>query len=206
MKHFLPLALAVGVLSTIRAEDAPAPAAPASDVTAETTEDFQKREPGALPDELMQQQAEPLDDGVVLLGKSLKNGGVVKAKIKASSKRRSAPRMGVGIGGTSGYRFRLVPAEKKVELSKEDGRLIAVDFAWKPDAWFWVEISVVPAKEAGKWNIEGRAWEDGQQKPEAATVSQTVVEKPPGGKASVVGTPFSQQPIQFDDVTIKPGS
>lgn len=225
MKFFSPilLSLACAVISSAQTPAAPATDAPsAAAPQADTKEDFQKRDVGPVPDELMvvqgtfeiaaegenkflQQLAEPLDDGAVLLGKSLKNGGTVKAKIKASSKRRSAPRMGVGVGGTSGYRFRLLPAEKKVELTKEDGRLVAVDFAWKPDVWFWVEISVLPDKD-GKWSIQGRAWEAGQKRPEAPTISQVTEEKPPAGKASIIGTPFSQQPIQFDEIEIKPGA
>lgn len=184
-------------------------------------EDFQKRDVGALPDELMviegafeiiaegdnkllQLGVEPMTEGGVLLGKSMKKGGTVKAKIKASSKRRSFPRVAVGMGGTSGYRFKIVPAEKIVEFVKEDARLAKADFAWKTDVWYWIELSVLPATEAGKWNIEGRAWEDGQERPATATLTHAVTDAPTSGKASIWGAPFSEKPIQFDDIEITP--
>ena len=227
MKLPLPFLLSALVIPSMYADIAPRPpekpAAPTTLAAEVVKQDFQKLEVGALPDELMviegafeivadgenkvlQLGVEPMTEGGVLVGKSLKNGGTVKAKIKASSKRRSFPRIAVGLGGTSGYRFRVVPAEKIVEFVKEDTRIAKADFAWKTDAWYWVELNIAPAKEAGKWAIEGRLWEDGQARPEAATLTFSSDVAPPNGKASVWGAPFSEKPIQFDDVEIKPAS
>jgi hypothetical protein len=219
MKFLLFLHLLVCSLLPVQAEDV-APAATAA--PAVVKEDFQKLNVGALPDEIMvvdgaftivadgenkvlQIGTEPLTEGAVLLGKSVKNGGIVKAKIKASSKRRSFPRFGVGLGGTSGFRFRVAPADKAVEIVKEDEQLAKADFAWKTDAWYWVELRVLPSATAGSWTIEGRAWEDGQPRPEAPSVTSTSPAAPPNGKASLWGAPFSLMPIQFDDVEVTPG-
>ncbi len=183
-------------------------------------QDFQKLPVGPLPDEIMvvdgaftielegenhvlQIGTEPLTEGAVLLGKSVKNGGTIKAKIKASSKRRSFPRLGVGLGGTSGYRFRINPADKTVEFIKEDAQVAKADFTWKSDVWYWLEFNIT--NPDGKWLLEGRAWEEGQPRPAAASLAFTTDAAPSNGKASLWGAPFSMTPIQFDDVEITPG-
>ncbi len=214
----LPLASVLTItFLPLLAQDA-APAAPES-----LKEDFQKLSPGALPDELMvvdgafsivaagenkllEIGTEPLTEGAVLLGKSMKHGGTIKAKIKASSKRRSFPRFGVGLGGTSGFRLRVTPADKAVEIVKEDERVAKAEFAWKTDAWFWVELKVTPSEAKDSWLVEGRAWEDGQPRPEAPSVTTSSSTAPPNGKASLWGAPFSLVPIQFDDVEVTPSA
>jgi hypothetical protein len=229
MKRTALLFLATSVLIPAMADIAPrprptepAPAVAPVPAPEAIKQDFQSLEVGKVPDELMvveggfeivaegenkmlQIGVEPLTEGGVLIGKSLKTGGTIKAKIRASSKRRSFPRFAVGIGGTSGYRLRVVPAEKIVEFVKEDTRVAKADFAWKSDAWFWVELSVLPSADGKTWQVTGRSWEDGQARPEAATLSFTAPEAPSSGKASVWGAPFSEKPIQFDDVEVTPG-
>lgn len=184
-------------------------------------EDFQKFSVGKTPDELfvvqgtfsiaedgankvLQCDPEPLDDGVVLMGKAMKSGGTVKAKIKASSKKRTHPRFGVGLGGTSGFRLRVVGAEGVVELTREDARVANVDHIYKSDQWTWLELTLKPAATAGEWQLEGRVWLDGQSRPEMPTISLVSKDAPPNGKASVQGTPFSGKPIAFDEVEITP--
>ncbi len=211
----IPL-LAFSFLPVLAQDAAPAAAE-------ELKEDFQKLTVGPVPDAIMvvdgefsiveeagnkvlQIGTEPLTEGAVLLGKSIKNGGTVKAKIKASSKRRSFPRFGVGLGGTSGFRLRVTPADKAVEIVKEEAQVAKADFAWKTDAWYWVELSVVPSATAGNWTVEGRVWEDGQPRPEAPSITTTSPTAPPNGKASLWGAPFSLIPIQFDEVTVTPAA
>ena len=212
----LPLASFCCFLAVASAEDAPAPAPEV------VKQDFSQLEVGALPDEIMviegaftivaegdnkllQLGTEPLTEGGVLLGKSLKKGGTIKAKVRASSKRRSFPRFAVGIGGTSGFRCRVAPAEKLMEIVKEDTRLTTANVEWKSDAWYWVELRVLPAATADQWTVEGRLWEDGQPRPDAALLTHTATEAPSSGKASVWGAPFSEKPIFFDDIEITPG-
>lgn len=183
--------------------------------------DFQTLALGALPDDIMvfegsfnvvadgdnkllELGVEPMTEGGVLLGKSMRKGGTVKAKIKATGKRRSFPRFAVGMSGTTGFRFRAVPGEKLVEFVKEDLRVAKADFAWKSAAWYWLELSVLPAADQSKWKVEGRIWEVGQARPEVATLSHEVAEPPSSGKASIWGSPFSEIPIQFDDVELVP--
>lgn len=183
--------------------------------------DFQTLALGPLPDDIMvfegtfkvvadgdnkllELGVEPMTEGGVLLGKSMKKGGTVKAKIKATGKRRSFPRFAVGMCGTTGFRFRAVPGEKLVEFVKEDARVAKMDFTWKSAAWYWVELSVLPIADQTKWKVEGRIWEDGQARPDVATLSHELAEQPSSGKASIWGAPFSEIPIQFDDIELVP--
>lgn len=180
-------------------------------------EDFSSMAAGEVPDALMvvdgafeiaelsgnkclQLNAEPLVDAGVLLGRSLKNGGSVKAKIRATSRKRSFPKFGIGIGGTSGYRLLLIPAQKQIEVIRDGENLATAPAAWKSGAWFWMEFSSVPAA-GGKSTLEGRIWEDGQPRPEKPLVT-LAAEAPPAGKCSVWGAPYAGTPVQFDDIEI----
>ncbi len=141
-------------------------------------------------------------DAGVLVGKSIKGGVSVVVKIHAESKRRSAPRFGAGLHGVGGFRLRAAPAGKTVEIVKDDEVLAAAPLEWKSGSWTWVELSVIPVGEGSL--IEGRVWEEGQQRPEKPTVTAPS-SKPPGqGKASVWGGPYAGLPIRFDDITVTP--
>lgn len=216
-KHLLSALMLAATLPATGDESAPA--APKAESPEVVNEDFSKLAAGKLPDELMvvegefeivedggnkilTMKPEPLAEGGVLLGKSLKAGGTMKAKIKATNRKRSYPKFGVGIGGTSGYRFRIVPAEKLVEIVKEDERLASAECSWKSDAWHWVEFSALAGAD-GKWALEGRLWEDGQPRPEKPTLT-LAAGVGSSGKCSVWGTPYSGTPILFDDIEITP--
>jgi hypothetical protein len=203
----------------------PAPPVAATAPAAEEAmkENFEKFAAGKAPDELfvvegeftiveeggnkfLQGEPAPLEDNGVLLGKAIKDGGVIQAKIRSSSKKRSHPRFGIGLGGSSGFRLRYVGNERVVEITREDERKASADFTYKADAWMRLELSVRPSTKAGEWTVEGRIWEDGQPRPDKPVVFFTTADPPPTGKASVWSTPFSEKPIQFDDVEVTPGS
>ncbi len=151
---------------------------------------------------VLQQQAEPLDDGAVLFGKSMKAGGTISARIKAGKSRRSFPRFGVSLHGISGAKVRVVPARKAIELVLGEETILAtVDFPdWKEDAWSTVEITV--SEKDAAWSAEARVWADGQPRPESPTLSAKLPAAPTGGKAGILGTPYAGKTILFDDVTI----
>jgi len=54
------------------------------------------------------------------------------------------------------------------------------------------------------WTIEGRAWNEGEAKPTGWPLGWTTQEAPITGQASVVGSPFSGEPIEFDDLRVRP--
>ena len=186
----------------------------------EVREDFEKAEVGPVPASLMiidggwvvaeaetggkvlELQSEPVVDGVVLVGPSMKEAAVVSAKIKAGKSRRAHPRMGVGLYGVSGVKCRLVPARKILELVNGEEEVVGeVAFAeWKEDVWWQFELRVSAA--GGGWVADARVWPAGDDRPAAPLLSQPLANGPGTGRASVLGTPFANKPVYFDDVVV----
>ena len=195
------------VTAALRAQDA-----------APTVESFDSLEAGPPPDSLMvvegswavvaeetgkhlELQAEPVVDAALLIGPSLKAEGSVRAKIRAAKSRRAHPRFGVGLYGVSGVKLRVSPAQKKVELVLGDEVIAEAPFdAWTENAWWQVELKVTGSGES--WVAEGRVWPDGSKAPERPTVSQPLTAAPGQGRASLLGAPYANKPIHFDDVTV----
>ena len=149
---------------------------------------------------------EPLAENGIVLGPSMKAGGTVEAKIRSFKKRRSYPRFGVGLHGISGYRLRVVPSSKKVELLRNEEVVVEKEFMWKPDTWTNLKLEI---KQSGdKWSIRAWVWpvaegDEGKQ-PKQATLEHSDEEPPGQGKASLWGTPYSGRPVDFDDVKVTP--
>ena len=68
----------------------------------------------------LEMAAEPLTENAVIFGPSVKKAATVQARIKGFRKRRSYPRFGIGLHGISGYRLRVVPSKKVIELVKNE--------------------------------------------------------------------------------------
>ncbi len=203
-----------------QAQESPAPQAPAP-----LKVDFDALELGKLPADMMvidgefevaasadgkgkvlRMKPEPLTDGTVLMGKSLKTGGTVSARIQAMGSKRRHPKFGLSIGGTSGFRLRLVPSEKLAEITLGDERQTTTELAdWKSGSWQELELSVLKQAD-GKWLVEGRFWAEGGTRPEKAQITHTTETAPPSGKAGVVAAPFSGTEILFDNVSIVPAA
>lgn len=182
--------------------------------------DFEEAEAGELPSDLMvidgefqivkegentllQMLPAPLIDGAVLMGPSFRGAGTVKARIRAEKARRAFPRFGVGLHGISGVRLRVVPSQGEVELVIGDERLASAPFQWKEDAWHRLELTI--RESDGKWTAEGRVWPEGAERPEEPGIQAALAAEPGSGKASVLGTPYANKPIDFDEVEVQPG-
>jgi len=184
--------------------------------------DFQALTPGPLPENVVLTEAEarfaivtdgenkllemagtPVVDGGVLLGSSIKGPVSIQARIKAAGKRRSFPRFGVGLHGVGGFRCLVVPARKELQIVKEDAVVAQVPWEWKSGTWTVVEFSVQAGPDGGSL-LEGRAWEEGRARPEAAQVTHKAATPPGTGKASLWATPYAELPVAFDDVLVTP--
>ena len=202
------------------AQDAAVPAAPAPQKF-----DFQALMPGPVPDEYMatdqdakfhivadgenkvlELQPLPIVDGGMLVGKSVKGACTASARIKATGKRRTQPRFGIGLHGISGPRLRVVPATKSIEIMKSTDKEEAVataPYEWTSGTWTRLELSSKAAADGKGAIVEARVWEDGKPRPDAPTLTWASLDPPAQGKASVWGTPYSQLPVQFDDIEVK---
>jgi hypothetical protein len=208
-----PMKSCVIVLFTVLLAPVIAAQEPASAV-----ETFEKLPAGPPPDSLMviegswgvveeagnkvlELHAEPVVDAALLIGPSLKEGASVRAKAKAAKTRRAFPRFGVGLYGVSGVKLRVVPAQKKIELVQGEEVIAEAAFdSWTEGAWWLVELKVLPAGES--WRAEARVWADGADAPAAASLEKVLASAPGQGRASVLGSPYANKPVQFDDVLV----
>lgn len=212
MKRFALIYLLLLAVSAVLADDKASPAP--------FSTDFAKETKGELPDGIMeidgifvvteddaggkylQMAAEPLTENAVIFGPSVKGGATVEAKVRSFKKRRSYPRFGVGLHGLSGFRLRVVPSRKEIELVKNEEPVKAVAFDWKADSWTHLKLSV--RADGDIWKVEGRAWSEGEDEPKEPTISFDHEGSPGQGKASLWGTAYSGKVVQFDDLKVVP--
>jgi hypothetical protein len=143
----------------------------------------------------------PLVDAQLQVGASLRDeGGRITARMKADKKRRSFPRFGVGMHGMSGYRLRLFPVQNRIELVRNEEVIQSADLEWRPNEWWFLELSVIRAGDA--WTVSGRAWAESAKRPEQALIEYISTEPRFSGKASVNGTAYAGLPIYFDDIEV----
>ncbi|HMP83598.1 MAG TPA: hypothetical protein PKA41_12935 [Verrucomicrobiota bacterium] len=193
------------------------PVAPAT--TPLYANDFEKAEAGQLPDDFMALEGEfvvksdgtnkflelpgaPLDSFAVLFGPATNANVSVAARICGTSRGRLHPVFGVGACGVVGYRLQVSPAKGALELYKDTELKASVPYEWKSGVWTRLRLQVVEVK-GGEWIVQCKAWADGSAEPSAWRIEFQSAEKPPTGRSSVTGSPFSGKPIQFDDVAVE---
>jgi hypothetical protein len=199
----------------VPAEEAKAPA-PAANVL--YANDFEKAEPGKVPDEfmvlegrfavkqvgenrLLELPGEPLDSMSVLFGPAAKDGLAVTARIRGTARGKLAPAFGVGLNGAKGWRLLVAPMRKAMDLLEGDEVKASVPYTWQSGTWTMFRLQSRKAGEKA-WKIEGKAWAQGAEEPAGWMIAADKSEEPPAGKSSVCGMPFSDLPIQFDDLQV----
>jgi hypothetical protein len=120
------------------------------------------------------------------------------ARIKGESSGQRTPELGVGVGGPGGWKIWLMPATHQAQLICAEEIKASIPFDWKSGAWTQFRIQISPAGQ-GKWKVQGKAWEDGKPEPDWMIEAQTS-EEPLKGKAAAIGMPYSDKPIDFDDL------
>ncbi|MDH3583117.1 MAG: hypothetical protein OER86_02765 [Phycisphaerae bacterium] len=201
---------------------APKPTPPPTDVL--YNNDFENDKVGAEPEAVMvldgafavtddqgnkilRLPGEPLDTFGVLLGPAAREDVTIRARVRSHSTRRRFPSFAVGLASAGGYKLRLATNRDQLEMVSDETTISARPYEWKSGTWTHLELSLVKTGE-NSWEVSGRAWPEGTNKPQAAQIQVKVTEEPPTGRASLWGTPFSSRPIDFDDVVIRraPGS
>ena len=143
----------------------------------------------------------PLDSFGVLFGPATNGDLTVSARIFGTGKGRRYPSFGVGLNGGSGYRLQVSPAKGALEIFQGDASVASVPFQWKSASWTEFRLRV-HAVGAGAWRAEGKAWPQGSPEPSDWMVSFEIKQAPPSGRASLWGSPFSGEPIRFDDLIL----
>ena len=147
-------------------------------------------------------EPEPLAECGLLLGKSSKGPMTVEARVLANKRgRRSFPRFGVGTHGISGYRIRVVPAWKRIELIHGDEVVEKAPFQWKSGTWCFMKLALSNA--GGRPKVRAWVWMDGEESPAEPTLTFDGEEGELGqGKATIWGTPYSGKEILYDDIKV----
>jgi len=183
------------------------------------TEDFSSYEVGEEPDlfildgtftvdmeegdnKVLRLDPNPLTEASIQFGDSLKGSGEVTARIKGIQRRRSFPRFGVGLHGFNGYRLRVVPTRKELELVKGEEVIQTAPFEWSSEQWHFVKLRAQKLAD-DRWSISGWAWAESSKAPDRPLIEYIGEEQRLIGKGSIMGTPYSAEPIFFDDVVIE---
>jgi hypothetical protein len=180
---------------------------------------FEKAEAGKLPDEFMVLGGEfvvkaegtnkflelpgvPLDSFAVQFGPGEKENVSVSARVLGTAKGRRTPAFGVGLGGVAGFKLQVSPGKKALELLKDQDLKASVNFDWKSGQWTQLRLQLRKLKD-GEWQVEGKAWSQGEPEPKEWQILFDEKEEPITGKSSVLGSPFAGTPIWFDDLVVE---
>ena len=155
---------------------------------------------------LLELPGNPLDTFGVLFGPADRAELDASARAWSLASGRRFPEFGIGIGDIAGYRLMLLPAQKKLELRRNEQAVASATYepTWKSGTWTTMRLRVV--KSGNGWKVEGKAWPSDGQEPQNPIVSLDVTEAPQAGRASVWAVPFSGQPVRFDDLMAEPAA
>jgi hypothetical protein len=147
----------------------------------------------------------PLDTYGVLFGPTLKENASVKARFFGTAKGRRYPTFAVGLNGVAGYKLRVSPGKKQLEIYRGDEVKKGIDYEWHPGKWIFLKVTLLKSGEK-EWRVDGKVWNEGESEPEKPSIQFTDSEAPPTGRALVSGSPYSGTPIRFDDFVVSAAS
>lgn len=143
----------------------------------------------------------PVTDASAQLAESAAGNASIEARVFATKRARSTPRFGISVHGMSGYRLLVTPAKKELELVKGDETLASVPFTWTSDAWLILKLEAKKG-EGDKWTITGKAWAPETPEPAEPLLKHEDAGLKGQGKCAIWATPFSGEPVYFDDIHI----
>src|SRR5262245_39428595 len=147
----------------------------------------------------------PLETFAVQFGPARSNDVSVSASFKGTSKGRRFPVFGVGVCGVAGFKLQLSPAKQALEIYRDADLKASVPYQWASGKWISLQLQV-RMNGPNAWLVEGKAWDKEKTSPNQPTISFESKESPLPGRCSVFGSPFSGEPIAFDDFVVsEPG-
>jgi hypothetical protein len=147
-------------------------------------------------------QPDPITDASAQLGVSAAGEASIQARILGTKRGRSSPKFGVAVHGMSGHRLLLNAPKRQLELVKNDEVLASAPFTWASGAWVWLKLEARRG-EGEAWQITGKVWAAEATEPAEAQIKHADQGLKGQGKVSVWGTPYSEEPIHFDDIEIR---
>lgn len=149
---------------------------------------------------LVELPGSPLEDFGFLFGPSEASGQECSARIFGTKQGRKFPTFAVGVNGGGGYKIRVAPAKKAIELLKGDDVSKSAAFEWRSGEWTHLKLRV--RKTGDGVTVEAKAWQ-GDKEPEEWALSLNEKEPLPPGKSGVWGMPYAGTPIRFDDLRVQ---
>ena len=144
----------------------------------------------------------PLGSFAFLFATNETQGFQISARVRSEKTKRRFPSFAVGVNGVSGYKLRVDPSKKSLEiLKREEDSLVQVPYTWESGKWTLMKLRIRKEGDS-KWKIEGKAWTEGTDEPADWMITYEETETPVSGKFSVWGKPFSEKPIQYDDLRV----
>ena len=126
----------------------------------------------------------------------------MQARVRSSLTGKRFPEFGIGLGGVGGYRLWLMPIVQEIQIRQGDSTLARAPFTWTSGTWTSMRLELNQAGD-GRWQIGGKAWPQGATEPAEWTIRHEATAAPTAGRAVLWATPYSEKPIQFDDVRIE---
>lgn len=180
--------------------------------------DFEDAEPGQVPEDFLvidgqfavRQAADnkflelpgaPLESYGFLFGPAQSEGLAVSARVRGTRSGRKYPTFAVSLGGVGGYRLRVAPAKRAVEIVKGDVPQSSVPFEWKSGQWTWLKLQVRKIRN-DLWTVEGKVWLEGDSEPAAWMIVWEETRQPVPGRPGAWGSPFSGTPIRYDELIV----
>lgn len=145
--------------------------------------------------------AAPKSEHGVLFGPAMAEGVRVGARFRVTAGEQAKATFAVGLSGLSGYRLRVNLERQQLELCRDTAVVQKVAFQSVPDQWTHLRLQVRPLPGL-KWAVQGKAWGESYQEPEAWTLEWTDTAKPELGQAAVWGTPLGGEPVAADDIRL----
>jgi hypothetical protein len=179
---------------------------------------FEKAEVGKVPDDFLvldggfvvkeeegnrflELPGAPLETYAVQFGPARSNDVAVSAAIRGTTKGRRFPVFGVGLGGVAGYKLQVSPAKQALEIYRDADLKASVQYQWKSGGWLKLRLQI-HSRDKETWLVEGSAWEQGAPEPKQWMISFEAKEEPLVGRASVFSSPFSGEPVRFDNLVV----
>lgn len=145
--------------------------------------------------------ATPKSEHGVLFGPAMAEGFRVGARFRRAAGELDETTFAVGLSGLDGYRLRVNPERRQLELSRDTAVVQSVPFQSVLGQWTHLRLQV-RALPGLQWAVQGKAWNESQQEPAAWMLEWTDTAKPELGQAAVWGTPLGGEPVAVDDIRL----
>ncbi|MBT4225823.1 MAG: hypothetical protein HOD72_15335 [Opitutae bacterium] len=144
---------------------------------------------------------EPLENFGFLFGPRIPGNLAIQCRFLSKKKGRRMPTFSIGMGGVTGFRLKVNPAYRKLQLLREDTIITEGPFKWQSGEWLTLRLQRQYLGDGKKWRISAKVWH-GKDEPDTWNILHESDAKESAGKCSAWAAPYSSSAICFDDLKI----